>query len=61
MDSVLTLLFSLGLIVHEVLTELGFFMSFRVIGIEVIEDWCLTIQSQEVIIHITTGGAVKGV
>lgn len=46
---------------HEVLTELGFSMSFRVIGPEEIGDCCLTTQSQEAIITVTTGGAVKGV
>lgn len=61
MGSVWALLFSSGLIVHEMLTELGFLMSFKVIGPEVIEDWCLTTQSQETIITVTTGEAVKGV
>lgn len=54
MGSALALLFSSGLIVQEVLTELGFLVSFRVIGSEVIEDWCLTTQSQEAIITVTS-------
>ena len=57
------LLFGTGLIVGEVVTEMGLLMSLGVRGAEVIEDWCLTTESQEAIITVTTGevgGTVKG-